>query len=231
MRAYRRSALPAVVATVCLAVGAVTGCQASGVAASPAGRAATTGSAGATTRAAPAPLARSAPVRLRIPDIGVDTPLMGLGLAPDRTVQVPPVRAHSPAGWYRGSPTPGQLGPSVILGHVTVGRYGDGVFVRLARLRPGARVVVRLQDGASATFTVDAVRTVAKDRFPTREVYGDTDRPELRLITCGGARSGDGYLDNVIVFATLTAVAHPVWPGPGHPPRPAPTTVPPLGES
>ncbi|MCL2733347.1 MAG: class F sortase, partial [Actinomycetia bacterium] len=160
-----------------------------------------------TGAAAPDPAARSVPVRLRVPDIGVDTPVMDLGLAPDGTVEVPPVRAHSPAGWYRGSPTPGQLGPSVLLGHVTVGRYGDGVFLKLSRLTPGARIVVGLRDGVSTTFTVDAVRTVAKDRFPTRAVYGDTDRPELRLITCGGPRTGSGYLDNVIVFASLTAVS------------------------
>ena len=145
-------------------------------------------------------------MRLEIPAIGVDTPVVQLGLAADGTVEVPPVVAHAPAGWYRESPTPGQVGPSVLLAHVTVGRYGDGVFRHLARLRRGDRVVARLEDGAAADFTVDAVRTVAKARFPTEEVYGDVDRPELRLITCGGPRdaTGAGYRDNVIVFATLT---------------------------
>lgn len=153
----------------------------------------------------PPPLARSVPVRLRIPAIGVDTPVMELGLAPDGTVEVPPVARHSPAGWYRHSPTPGQLGPSVLLAHVTVGRFGDGVFRDLARLRPGDRVVAGLRDGASARFTVDRVQTVAKARFPTEEVYGDVDRPELRLITCGGPRTADGsgYRDNVVVYASL----------------------------
>ncbi|MER6084611.1 class F sortase [Streptomyces sp. NPDC001833] len=159
---------------------------------------ATTGS------AAPTALGRSTPVRLRIPAIGVDTPLLRLGLAADGTVQVPPVTAHDRAGWYRYSPTPGQTGPSVILGHVTVGAYGDGVFRRLAELRRGEQAVARLENGRSAVFTVDKVRTVAKAAFPTQEVYGDVARPELRLITCGGPRGGDGYLDNVIVFATLT---------------------------
>ncbi|MFF4019884.1 class F sortase [Streptomyces sp. NPDC001843] len=149
--------------------------------------------------------ARSVPVRLRIPAIGVDTPLLRLGLAPDGTVQVPPVTAHDRAGWYRHSPTPGQTGPSVILGHVTVGAYGDGVFRHLDRLRPGDRIVTRLENGTSARFDVTRVRTVAKADFPTKEVYGDVDRPELRLITCGGPRTGDGYLDNVIVFAALSA--------------------------
>ncbi|WP_370383669.1 class F sortase [Catenulispora sp. GAS73] len=149
-------------------------------------------------------IARSVPVRLQIPEIGVDTPVMSLGLAADGTVQVPPIEAKSPAGWYDGSPTPGQTGPSVLLGHVTVGQYGDGVFLHLDRLRAGSRVVVRLQDGVSADFTVNSVRTVAKDQFPTQQVYGNVNRPELRLITCGGPRTSDGYLDNVLVFASLT---------------------------
>jgi LPXTG-site transpeptidase (sortase) family protein len=153
-------------------------------------------------------LGRSAPTRLRIPEIGVDTPVMRLGLAQDGTVQVPPITAHDQAGWYRLSPTPGQTGPSVILGHVTVGAYGDGVFRHLDRLRMGDGITVRLENGTSAEFTVTSVRTVAKADFPTKAVYGDVDRPELRLITCGGPHTGDGYLDNVIVFAALRNTSH-----------------------
>ena len=152
-------------------------------------------------------LGRSVPVRLRIPAIGVDTPVMQLGLAADGSVQVPPITAHDRAGWYRNSPTPGQTGPSVILAHVTVGAYGDGVFRHLARLRPGDRIMARLENGTVAAFAVTSVRTVAKSGFPTDAVYGDVDRPELRLITCGGPRTGDGYLDNVIVFAALTSAS------------------------
>ncbi|MER6528948.1 class F sortase [Streptomyces sp. NPDC001508] len=166
------------------------------------GAAASTG-----TGAAPRPLARSVPVRLLIPAIGVDTPLLRLGLAADRTVQVPPVTAHDRAGWYRHSPTPGQVGPSVILGHVTVGAYGDGVFRHLARLRRGETITARLENGARAEFAVTRVRTVAKADFPADEVYGDVNRPELRLITCGGPHTGAGYSDNVIVFAALSGTA------------------------
>ncbi|MFD5217112.1 class F sortase [Streptomyces tendae] len=151
------------------------------------------------------PLARSVPVGLRIPAIGVDTPVMGLGLAADGTVQVPPVTDDDRAGWYRHSPTPGQVGPSVLLGHVTVGRYGDGVFRNLARLHRGERIEARLENGTAAEFTVTAVRTVAKADFPTQDVYGDVPGPELRLITCGGPRDGEEYRDNVIVFAELSA--------------------------
>ncbi|MFJ8110790.1 class F sortase [Streptomyces sp. NPDC096132] len=159
-----------------------------------------------TTQAA-RPLARSVPVTLRIPAIGVDTPVMRLGLAADGTVQVPPVEADDRAGWYGHSPTPGQTGPSVILGHVTVGRYGDGVFRHLDRLRRGDRIAARLGNGSTAEFAVTEVRTVDKADFPTEDVYGNVDGPELRLITCGGPRSGDGYRDNVIVFAALTSAS------------------------
>ncbi|MGW0712818.1 class F sortase [Streptomyces sp. NPDC002643] len=151
------------------------------------------------------PVGRSVPVGLRIPAIGVDTPVIRLSLARDGTVEVPPITAHDRAGWYEHSPTPGQTGPSVLLGHVTVGPYGDGVFRRLAELRRGERVEARLENGTSAVFAVDHVRTVAKADFPAEAVYGDVDRPELRLITCGGPRSGDEYRDNVIVFATLAS--------------------------
>ncbi|MFB6555383.1 class F sortase [Streptomyces sp. NPDC056405] len=150
------------------------------------------------------PLARSVPVGLRIPAIGVDTPVMRLGLASDGTVEVPPLTDEDRAGWYRHSPTPGQVGPSVILGHVTVGTHGDGVFRRLARLHRGDRIEARLENGTAAEFTVTSVRTVAKADFPTDDVYGDVDRPELRLITCGGPRVGEEYRDNVIAFAELS---------------------------
>ncbi|WP_079160286.1 class F sortase [Streptomyces pactum] len=158
----------------------------------------------ASARPAP-PLERSVPVGLRIPAIGVDTPVMQLGLASDGTVEVPPVTDDDRAGWYRHSPTPGRVGPSVVLGHVTVGSHGDGVFRHLARLHRGDRIEARLENGTAARFTVTAVRTVAKADFPTDDVYGDVAGPELRLITCGGPRVGEEYRDNVIAFAKLSA--------------------------
>jgi LPXTG-site transpeptidase (sortase) family protein len=163
------------------------------------------GASSAPSARAARPLARSVPVGLRIPAIGVDTRVMRLGLAADGSVQVPPVEKHDRAGWYEHSPTPGQTGPSVILAHVTVGQYGDGVFRHLDRLRRGDRITARLENATTAEFAVTDVRTVDKAAFPTQEVYGNVDGPELRLITCGGPRTGDGYRDNVIVFAALSA--------------------------
>ena len=64
--------------------------------------------------------------------------------------------------------------------------------------------VVR-EDGLEVTFTVYETAVYDKEQLPER-VYQDTGRPELRVITCGGAFEADtgGYRANVVVYATLT---------------------------
>jgi len=142
---------------------------------------------------------------LSIPAIGVDSTLIQLGLNADRTVQVPPLGADSKAGWYRYSPSPGQLGPSILLGHIDSAKYGPGVFYKLGALRKGNTVSVRRADNTVAVFSIDAVVKYPKDQFPTLTVYGNTDHAALRLITCGGKFdfSAHSYEDNIVAFASL----------------------------
>jgi LPXTG-site transpeptidase (sortase) family protein len=152
------------------------------------------------------PLARSAPVKIRIPRIGVNAPVMKLGRDADGTVQVPPLAAHNLAGWYRYGPSPGQRGPAVILGHVD-SATGISVFYYLKNLHAGDTVDVTLADGTVARFAVDGLQKVAKDAFPTASVYGKSGDPSLRLITCGGPfdQATGHYTDNIIVYAHLAA--------------------------
>jgi sortase (surface protein transpeptidase) len=151
----------------------------------------------------PPPTARLTPVRISVPAIGVDAPLVRLGLTSDGALAVP-TRAAS-AGWYTGSPVPGRVGPAVIAGHVHWSGV-PGVFAHLADLAPGDRIVVARSDGTTATFAVDRVTTYPKTRFPTALVYGSLDVPGLRLITCGGYDpAARAYEANVIVFATSAA--------------------------
>ncbi|HEX8343823.1 MAG TPA: class F sortase [Actinoplanes sp.] len=153
----------------------------------------------------PRALARSTPERLDIPAIGVHTDLMSLGLHPDGTVEVPPLDEDAPAGWYRHSVTPGEVGSAVVLGHVDSARDGPAVFYRLGALKPGDRIVVRRADRSTATFAVDAVRLTPKTDFPTDEVYGEKARPVLHLVTCAGRfdRQHGTYRENLIVSASL----------------------------
>jgi sortase (surface protein transpeptidase) len=167
-----------------------------------------TSEAGSSSAAAPAPhvapMANSKPVRMQIPAISVNSDLMDLGLQADGTMQVP--SAGFPAGWYTGAPTPGQLGPAIIAGHVDWGGH-PGVFYRLRDLKPGDQITVERQDRSTAVFRVTRVEQFPKDKFPTDVVYGDLDHAGLRLITCGGSFDSQArsYVDNIIAFADLVA--------------------------
>lgn len=152
-------------------------------------------------------LAASVPTAVTIPAIDVRSPLQALGLGPDGTLQTPQPGPHyDEAAWFDGSATPGQLGVSVLEGHIDSARNGPSVFFRLGALRPGDAVVVDRADGSRATFVVDDVRSFAKADFPTTTVYGgDPHQAQLRLITCGGPfdRATRNYLDNTVVYAHL----------------------------
>lgn len=108
-------------------------------------------------------------------------------------------------GWYPLGPAPGEVGPAILTGHVNYGGT-PGVFARLHELKPGDRVTVPRADLTAVTFEVYAVDQYPKADFPADKVYGDTDGPELRLITCGGEldRAAHSYRDNIVVSARLT---------------------------
>jgi sortase (surface protein transpeptidase) len=134
----------------------------------------------------------------------VNAPIGPLGLDADGALEVP--TDFEATGWYVDGPEPGETGPSVIAGHVD-DWTGPAVFHRLGALGPGDDIAVDRADGSTAMFTVRAVEEHSKDDFPTQRVYGGTDAPVLRLITCGGAFDEDArsYLGNVIVFADLAS--------------------------
>lgn len=77
--------------------------------------------------------------------------------------------------------------------------------MNLGALEEGDVFHVDRADGRRASFVVDSVETFEKDNFPSRRVYDDTARPEVRLITCAGDydRSAKDYTDNLVVFAHL----------------------------
>ncbi|GAA2112676.1 hypothetical protein GCM10009759_55650 [Kitasatospora saccharophila] len=138
----------------------------------------------------------SPPVRVVVPRIGVDAPVLGVGLNPDGTVEVPPLDRPGQVGWFRAGD-----GPTVLLGHYDT-RRGPAVFHGVPGLRPGDRIEVRQQDGGTRAYLVRELHQYAKDAFPTELVYGAAAGPQLRLVTCGGTLGGDGhYSDNIVVFA------------------------------
>jgi LPXTG-site transpeptidase (sortase) family protein len=160
-------------------------------------------------RAVAPEVARSRPIAIKIPKLGVSAPVTQLGLQADGSVEEPPLSRPNLAGWYEKGPTPGEKGPAVILGHVDAHRQA-AVFYDLKKLRPGDRIMVTRADKSVITFTVQRLQQVQKSNFPSNLVYGEVlDYASLRLVTCGGdfnRRTGH-YVSNVIAFARMVTSA------------------------
>jgi sortase (surface protein transpeptidase) len=123
-------------------------------------------------------------------------------------------------GWFRLGPTPGQIGSSVILGHVD-SYLGPGVFFQLRTLAAGDQVDVGLADGLTAQFTVNAVAEYSKTDFPAQRVYGSHGSSALQLVTCGGVfdHQTGSYLSNIVVYTSLSSVI-PKLPASASTPKP-----------
>lgn len=139
------------------------------------------------------------PQRITIPALHVDAPITAVGLQPSGQLEVPDVHQ---VGWYRGSPDPGVIGPSLLAGHVNFNGT-PGAFSHLADLKPGDAVTITGSRGV-AMFQVSTTTTQPKPQVDWPTVLANVADPEIVLVTCGGAVSDHEYADNVIVHAALT---------------------------
>jgi len=149
----------------------------------------------------PAPLAvGQPPASVAVDAIGLDEPLIDLGLQADGAMEVP--TDFDDVGWFTGGGRPGGVGPTVIAAHVD-SASGPAVFARLTELVAGDSVRVTDVTGGVFEYVVTRVGDYAKADFPTTEVFGAVPADELRLITCTGLfdRSIGHYEDNRVVFA------------------------------
>lgn len=147
-------------------------------------------------------LERSRPTKVTLPGLGVSAPIIDLKLKADKRMEVP--NNGTQAGWFKSSPTPGELGPAIIAAHVTHASK-PAVFFELSGMRKGDKIEVEREDGTTATFGVTSVGQYPKAKFPSEEVYGSVNNAALRLITCGGVLDGEtgSHVDNVVVYADL----------------------------
>ena len=146
------------------------------------------------------------PVQLDIPSLGISSPLVGLGLNEDKTLEVPV--DFSKPGWFTDGSFPGdpQGPPAIIAGHVD-DYTGPAVFARLGELKEGDQIAVVRADSSVAVFQVTGAQRFAKDEFPARQVYEAVPDSELVLITCTGGfdEQARSYTENLVVRARLDA--------------------------
>jgi sortase (surface protein transpeptidase) len=145
-----------------------------------------------------------APVRLGIPALGVNAPIIPVGVEPKGSMEVP--EDVSTAGWYRFGPLPGSRGSAMLIGHVDSRIQGPGVFFGLSKIRLGERVGVQLTGGSTQVFVVVARRFIAKDELP-QDLFAREGPPRLTLVTCGGGfeERTRSYSHNVVVYAVPDA--------------------------
>ncbi len=140
--------------------------------------------------AVPAPLGGVAPAgwRLLIPEIGVNSPIVDVGLDPDGAMAAPP--DPDVLGWYRYGGQPGGAGNALIGGHVDWTDRATGIprgaaFFRLRQLNAGSRVT--FTDGATEVVYQVAEKYRFRDNDPAAvRVLQPSNDSRLTLITCGG---------------------------------------------
>ena len=144
--------------------------------------------------------------RIIIPSIGVDAPVVALGMD-DELVPDVPSNAKDVA-WYEFSPLPGEGGNAVLGGHLNWA--GDpGVFADLKDVEPGEIVRIIAADGREFAYRVTDNFIVDPTDPDAREVLAATETDTITLLTCGGTwvpdpedqRLGGSYTDRIVVKA------------------------------
>ncbi len=145
------------------------------------------------------------PARVIIEAIGVNAPMITLGLDSASIPEVPSTGAE--VGWYNYSGRPGSGSNVVISGHVTWDKRA-AVFWRLGELQEGELIRLTTEGGDQLVYQVTANLLVdPSDPESVRLIY-PTDTEMLTLVTCGGtfnrdasARFGGQYTHRTVVQA------------------------------
>ncbi len=174
------------------------------------------------------PLAPSAgpvyiPLKLRIPSLKVDAPMLGVGLTSENVMAAPKGPIDDPvwhtAFWYRGGGIPGDVGTATIAGHVNNPLGKPEIFARLQDLHPGDVIIIHSSTlKLDLVFIVDHVNVYSiEEAFDPKvlaQIYGagpvsgagpqpaSDGRSHLTLITCAGNIVNGQFNHRTVVYAS-----------------------------
>ena len=135
------------------------------------------------------PVSHAPLTRLVIPKIGVDAPVVTLGVDDQGVMQSP--KSAFEVGWYDFTAQPGTGGNTVFSGHVDFASVGTAVFWDLRKLGPGDLVEVRLADGTAYQYLVVSSVSYPGDDAPVADIVGPTSKDTVTIITCTGTFNRD----------------------------------------
>lgn len=139
------------------------------------------------------------PVRLLVPSVDVEAPVVPVSVGEDRVLDPP--RDVVDVGWWDRSAQPGALtGSTVIAGHSV--HTGSGALDPLREVGRGATVDVVTAEG-TMRYRVTRKKVYDKEQLAQRafQVFGqDRGSGRLVLVSCTDW-DGTGYASNVVVYA------------------------------
>ena len=156
------------------------------------------------------------PVELLAPSVGIDVPIVAVGVTPQGAMEAPQGPAGDPswrqAFWLRSTSIPGRPGTAAVSGHLDDRESRPAAFWNLSRLNPGDLVVTRLSNGELIRFRVTDVHVYTNDEAGSPAVsarfYGgpgdgrSRGQSHLSLMTCTGSfRGSRGFDHRFVAFA------------------------------
>ncbi len=143
----------------------------------------------------------SSVVRLMIPIIGVDAPVVVKSLDANQTMESP--EQPFEVAWYDFSGVPGRGGNAIFAGHYDFRDAGPAVFWDLDVLTHGNTIAVYLEDGSRHEYQVTSVDSYLESEAPVQEIVAPTSTESITLITCGGTfdEASGSYDQRLVVRA------------------------------
>jgi len=123
------------------------------------------------------------PVAIEINDIGVNAQV--------ETIEIVNGVMQDPTGpwvvsWYKETAKLGEIGNTVMAGHLDYWDVGPAVFYNVGQLKKDEKVQVQGDDGKTYLYDVDWVKLYDAANAPIQDIVGPTETESLTLITCGG---------------------------------------------
>lgn len=149
----------------------------------------------------PGGIPQGLPVRLKIPDIGVDSAIEDALVTPDGRMDVP--AGSENVAWFALGPHPGEVGSAVIGGHFGITNGVPFVFYKLDQVAVGDKIYIEDDKGDTLAFVVRSIKLFNRDDDATTVFTSEDGLAHLNLITCEGIwnKINDTYPERRVVFA------------------------------
>lgn len=149
-------------------------------------------------------VAPTLPRYLIIPKLGIDAPILSVGVNVDGSLGTPDNVFD--AAWYNQSVQPGQFGAMLVDGHISSWTT-HGVFYGLNSLSPGDIIDVEVGNGAIFTYRVVKTQVYATSNFDMKAALLPINptKPGLNLISCTGdvIAGTSEFNERIMVFASF----------------------------